>query len=206
MKAAIQNPSAFKAAYPNKPVQIFALNASPRRDGNTAWAARQILEGAKAQGAGARVYHSSRLDIKPCRGCFGCKKGDRGCIVKDDMQGLYKPILQADALVLATPVYMGQVSAQLKLFIDRLFPIFSPRFSPYFKEDTRKKLLLVFTQGNPDRDKFSAYYDYTKRMFELLEFDTLPVQIIGNARSEPAWEQQGLGDHLKSIGASLFSQ
>jgi multimeric flavodoxin WrbA len=72
---------------------------------------------------------------------FGCHKGDgdRGCVINDDMQILYDGIEHADALVLGSPIYMGQISALAKIFTDRLFAQISPRFSPHFKEGTAKK-------------------------------------------------------------------
>lgn len=115
-------------------MKIIGFIASPRKEGNTAWIINKILEGAKEQGAETLTWYFSDLDIKPCQSCYGCKKGDQGCIIDDDMQKLYGAIEHADALVLGSPVYMGQMSAQAKIFTDRLFAQFSPRFSPYFKK------------------------------------------------------------------------
>jgi multimeric flavodoxin WrbA len=120
-------------------MKIIGFTASPRKKGNTAWAVSKILEGAEEQGAETQSWHFSDLDIKPCHSCFGCKNGDKGCVINDDMQKLYSAILAADALVLGSPVYMGQMSAQAKIFTDRLYAYFSPRFSPYFKKIPQKK-------------------------------------------------------------------
>jgi multimeric flavodoxin WrbA len=122
-------------------MKIMGFIASPRNEGNTAWTVNKILDGAKEQGAETRTWYFSDLDIKPCRGCLGCHKGgqDRGCVINDDMQQLYVALEQADVLVLGSPVYMGQMSAQAKIFIDRLFAQISPRFSPHFKEKAVKK-------------------------------------------------------------------
>jgi len=132
------------------------------------------------------------------------KDADGGCVINDDMQELYKAIESADAMVLGSPVYMGQMSAQAKTFIDRLFAQISPRFSPYYKEKAVKKgLLLVFTQGNPDPGKFQTYYDYTENMFRLLEFDVKDVVVVSGTRSEAASEKKELHTTLKDAGSSL---
>jgi multimeric flavodoxin WrbA len=122
-------------------IKIIGFSASPRKQGNTAWIVDKILEGAKEQGAETRSWYFSELDIKPCRGCLGCHKGDgdRGCVINDDMQILYDGIEHADALVLGSPIYMGQMSALAKIFTDRLFAQISPRFSPHLKEGTAQK-------------------------------------------------------------------
>jgi multimeric flavodoxin WrbA len=188
-------------------MKIIGFTASPRKEGNTAWTINKILEGARERGAETQSWYFSDLDIKPCRGCNGCKKGDRGCILNDDMQKLYDAITQADALVLGSPVYMGQMSAQAKIFTDRLYALFSPRFSPYFKEGQAKKsLTLVFTQGNPDSSKFQVYFDYTKSMFQMLEFDVQGVQVIAGMRNEPAHERKELHAAMKDIGSLLVSE
>ncbi len=184
-------------------MKIIGFIASPRKEGNTAWIVNKILEGAKEQGAETQSWYFSDLDIKPCKGCLGCIQGDR-CVINDDMQKLYDALAQADALVLGSPIYMGQMSAQAKIFTDRLFAQITPRFSPQFKEENAgKKLVLAFTQGNPDSGMFQTYYDYTKHMFQLLEFDVKDVVVVTGTRSESASERKELHTVLKDIGSSL---
>lgn len=187
-------------------MNIIGYIASPRKAGDTAWAVSKILEGAKEQGAQTQSFHSGELDISPCKGCLGCVKSDR-CVINDDMQKLYDVLEKADALVLGAPVYMGQMNAQAKIFTDRLFAQITPRFSPRFKEENAgKKLILVFTQGNPDPDKFKVYFDYTKDMFALLEFDVKELHVIVGTRNSPASEREDLLPVLKEAGSLLAKE
>ena len=189
-------------------MKIIGIIASPRKEGNTAWTVNKILEGAKEKGAETRAWYFSDLDIKPCIGCLCCHdEGNHGCIIRDDLQELYSAIEDADALVLGSPVYMGQMSGQAKIFTDRLFAQISPRFSPYYKEKVvKKKLLLVFTQGNPDPGMFQVYFDYTKKVFQLLEFDVKDVVVVAGMRNEPAHERKGLDTVMKETGSSLVPE
>ena len=114
-------------------MKIMGFIASPHKEGNTAWIVNKILEGAKEQDAETQAWYFCDLDIKPCRGCLGCHKGEGGCVINDDMQKIYDAFEHADAIVFGSPIYMGQMSAQAKIFTDRLFAQISPRFSPYFK-------------------------------------------------------------------------
>jgi hypothetical protein len=99
------------------------------------------------------------------------------------------------------------MSAQAKIFTDRLFAQITPRFSPRFREENAgKKLVLAFSQGNPDSGRFQTYYDYTKNMFQLLEFDVKDVVVITGTRSEPASEKKELRAAMKNVGASLVSE
>jgi multimeric flavodoxin WrbA len=185
-------------------MKIIGFSGSTRKNGNTSWAVEQILNGAKQTGAEATLFSSSDLDIKPCRGCYGCKNGDNGCVIKDDMQKVYAELKDADAVIFASPVYMGQMTGQAKVFMDRLFPTNSPRFSPYYKEQgKKKKMLLVFTQGNPDKTKFQTYFDYTKKLFEMLEYDVKDTVIIAGTRSAEAKDMDGLSESLTNIGLEL---
>ena len=185
-------------------MNIIGIIASQRKEGNTAFIVNQILEGAKEQGAETEAFSFSNLDIKPCRGCNGCKQSDRGCVINDDMQKIYDALKQADTIVLGLPIYMGQMSAQGKIFTDRLYARFSPRFSPFFKENAvKQKLILSFNQGNPEADLFKPYIDCTKQMFEVLEFDVKAVPVITGMRNGPACEREDLRTSLKDFGSAL---
>ena len=187
-------------------MKIVGFIGSPRKEGNTAWIVNKILEGAKEQGAETESWCSGELDIKPCKGCLGCVQSDR-CVIRDDMQKIYNSLEEADAVVLGSPIYMGQMSAQTKILTDRLFAQITPRFSPRFKEkNAGKKLILVFTQGNPDPDMFRVYIDYTKNMFKLLEFDVKDVCVVAGLRTESAHERKDLHIAMRDVGASLVSE
>jgi multimeric flavodoxin WrbA len=188
-------------------MNIIGIIASPRKAGNTSWIVNKILEGAKEGGAETQSWYFSDLDINPCRGCWGCHKGEQGCVIKDDMQKMNDAIDHSHAIVFGSPIYMMQMSAQAKIFIDRLFSRFSPRYSPYFKKENAadKKLILTFNQGNPDPGLFQPYIDYTKRMFELLEFNVEEVPVVTGMRNGPACERVELHRLMKDIGLSLVS-
>ncbi|WP_278382158.1 flavodoxin family protein [Clostridium tyrobutyricum] len=185
-------------------MNIIGIIASQRKEGNTSFIVNKILEGAKEKDAETQVFSFSNLDIKPCHGCWACHKSDRGCVINDDMQKIYDALEHTDAIVLGLPIYMGQMSAQGKIFTDRLFARFSPRFSPFFKENAMKqKLILSFNQGNPDASLFKPYIDYTKHMFEVLEFDVKEVPIVTGLRNGPAHERKDLCRSLKDFGSAL---
>lgn len=95
------------------------------------------------------------------------------------MNTILEDILSADAVVLASPVYMWQMSAQAKLFTDRLMPLLKPDYSSLLRE---QKLLTLYTQGQPDLTKFEPYFTYVNNMFSFLGFETLPPLVMGGVR------------------------
>ncbi|MFZ2456879.1 MAG: flavodoxin family protein [Candidatus Altiarchaeia archaeon] len=141
---------------------------SPRKGGSTEILVNEILAGASEKGAQIAVYNVTELNIKGCKACYSCR--DRiGCILKDDMQKLYEEINKASAVVFGSPIYMWQMSGQMKLFIDRLLPFQNPG-SP-LKKGKRKDLILAFTQGQTDSALFMPYYESTGEMLEVLGFN-----------------------------------
>jgi multimeric flavodoxin WrbA len=103
--------------------KILIINGSPRRKGNSAVLAEQLAEGARAEGAEVETVLLQDLDIAPCDGCDACRRSGGVCHIDDDMQALYPKVREADALVLAGPVYFFTVTAQTKLFMDRCYSI-----------------------------------------------------------------------------------
>lgn len=98
---------------------------SPRRNGNTHVLVSRILDGARRHGTEAELVLLGDLAIRQCDGCHVCWKTGK-CAKNDDMQGLYPRLIEADAVVLGTPVYWYGPTAIMKAFIDRLVFFNSP--------------------------------------------------------------------------------
>src|SRR4030042_1391362 len=104
--------------------RVLILAASPRNNGNSTILALKVAEGVKAAGGEADVVPLGKLKIAPCNACDACRaKPEAGCIVKDDMTPLYQKVRDAQGVIFATPVYWFNVSAQMKLFIDRTYAV-----------------------------------------------------------------------------------
>lgn len=134
--------------------KIVAFIGSPRKVGNTAALVGEILRGAKAAGAEAKIFDLYAMNFKPCQGCFTCRQ-ITACSQKDDMETAYDAIKNADAVVIGSPVYMHQVTGQTKNFFDRLFPFVDAQFQPRFGV---KNTVMVYAQGNPDPGTFAAAF------------------------------------------------
>ncbi len=100
-------------------MKISSLLASPHGlKGNTAGLLRHVLDGAQAEGARTETIVLKGDTILPCLGCDTCHKKGR-CARKDDFEPVKEKIMESDGLVLASPNYIFNVSAQLKAFMDR---------------------------------------------------------------------------------------
>ena len=132
-----------------KRILIFA--ASPRINGNSTILASKAAEGVKAGGGEPEVVSISHLKIAPCNACDSCiSKPEAGCVIKDDMQPLYQKIRNAQGIIFATPVYWFNMSAQMKLLIDRTYALQSKSYIAF----TGKDIGVILTYG--DEDVFSS--------------------------------------------------
>lgn len=131
----------------NQERTVLAFMGSPRKNGNSSTLAGQILKGVEEQGVTTDAIHLQDLSIGPCRACYACqKKGGSRCALDDDMQSLYPRLISSEAWVLASPVYWFTMTAQMKLFMDRLFGLVAYGPEPF----RRKKIAIAMTYGDSD--------------------------------------------------------
>jgi len=91
---------------------------SPRVGGNTDLLLNEALKGAEGQGAETEKVVVDRLRIAPCREYYGCLK-DGKCVIRDEMDIIYSKLLEADGIILASPMFFYGLTAQVKALIDR---------------------------------------------------------------------------------------
>ena len=182
-------------------MQVIGFSGSPRKDANTDRLVRQVLAGAGAEGAETQFFRIADLSIKGCISCYYCRAHDT-CAMKDDMQDIYKALHAADAVVVGSPVYMGQMSGQTKIFVDRLLPLLNADFTTRLKK--QPALVLAFTQGQPDTASFMPYIENTQQFFGFLGFSPKAVLVAGGTREkDDVTKQKDVMDRAAATGASL---
>ena len=99
-------------------MKIIAIMGSPRKGGNTDLLLDAFLKGVKNGGGEFEKISISDFEISPCRECLTCEEsGD--CVILDDMQPVYRTLLESDRIVIAAPNFFYGFPAQLKALIDR---------------------------------------------------------------------------------------
>jgi multimeric flavodoxin WrbA len=100
-------------------MKIVVISGSPRGEkSQTRLLAEKLLSAAGSAGAQTELFDLGKARITFCRACEVCHTGPE-CVLPDDVKGILATILGADGIVLATPVYLNQVTAQLKALLDR---------------------------------------------------------------------------------------
>lgn len=99
--------------------KVLILSGSPRKGGNSDILCDEFMKGAKEAGNAAEKIRVSEKKIAPCLGCYYCSSHGGECVRKDDMAEVLQKMIDADVLVLSSPVYFYSIDAQLKAVIDR---------------------------------------------------------------------------------------
>ena len=143
-------------------VKIVAFMGSPRKNGNVDIILNEIIKGANENNAKIKKYYLNDMNIKGCQGCLYCRK-NYSCAFKDDMSQVYEDIKDADYVIIGSPVYICQVSAQTKLLLDRFYPLTTIDKGKHTPRFGNKKLIMVYTQAAPFTMFFKKYFKYTAK-------------------------------------------
>ena len=151
-------------------MKIVSLLGSPRKKGNSAILAGVVTEALSKKGNEVVTHSLNNLSFKGCQACGGCKSKSEICVLKDDLTPVLNDIHEADVVVMATPVYWGEISSQMKGFIDRTYSFLTPGFMTEQKKHrlpAGKKLVFIQTQG-AGSEMYNDIFPRYNRFFEQL--------------------------------------
>ena len=100
-------------------MKAIGIVGSPRKNGNTEILTRHTLKAIAEEDLDTELIRLAGRDIRPCDACMACRKGKEWCPIDDDLLPIYTKMKEADAVILASPVYFGSATAQLKALMDR---------------------------------------------------------------------------------------
>ena len=106
---------------------LLGIMGSPRIKGNTDLLLDEALKGAQSQGAEIEKIIVDKLKIAPCREYYGCLK-DGNCVIRDDMDDIYPKLLEADGVIVASPMFFYGLTSQLKALIDRCQALWARKY------------------------------------------------------------------------------
>jgi len=163
-------------------MKITCLLASPRKNGNSSTLAKHFCNTAEQLGAEITTFALNELKYRGCQACMACKTKLDRCVLEDDLTQVLQTVSDTDLLVMASPVYFGEVSSQLKGFIDRTFSYLVPDYLTNPKRSRLgpgKTLAFVLTQGNPDEKSFADIFPRYESFFNWQGFDSHLIRAVG---------------------------
>lgn len=132
--------------------KIVFIQGSPRKKGNTRAIAKVAIEAAKESGADVTEIDVTTLSFKEpgCISCYKCQKSDEyKCALNDEVAEKVAALPEYDVIVLATPLYWWSYTAQLKIFIDRMYSLMKLSGGEHKSAIAGKKVGLLATAGGP---------------------------------------------------------
>ena len=100
-------------------MKVLAINGSARKDGNTAILIHTVFEHLIKEGIETEIIQLSGKIIEPCKACWACG-GRKNCVHKKDLfHEIFEKMINADGIILGSPVYTANISANMQAFLER---------------------------------------------------------------------------------------
>ena len=168
--------------------KVLILSASPRKGGNSDTLCNQLMEGAQQAGHQVEKIFLKEKKINYCTGCGACYNRGNGSSQKDDMENMLNKMIDADIIVMATPVYFYTMNGQMKTFIDRT--------CSRYTEINNKEFYFIVTAADDDKALMTRTIEEFRGFLYCLEGATEKGIIygtgawqIGDIKNKPVMEE-----------------
>ena len=186
-------------------MKILAINGSPRKNSNTATLLKKALEGAAAQGAETELIHLYDLNFKGCISCFACKLKDGKsygkCAYQDGLTPVLEKIEEADALILGSPIYLGNVTGEMRSFFERAIYPYAV-YDESYTSLVKKKIPIGFIYTMNSDAKAKSTWNYVPILKSTEEFF---ARVFGSAEAMYATDTYQFDDYSKYV-ATRFNE
>lgn len=185
-------------------MKVIGILGSARDEGSTCHLMKEMMKNPEEKGAETKIYNLAKMNIGACFGCESCRKKG-SCVRKDDMHILYEELKTADAIVIGTPIYMGEMTGQLKTFIDRCFALKDAERNSLLP--TGKKLAIIITQGAPMPDHYSKTPERIEYIFQgygCIPIGTVTAVSVHN--KEELLQNADILEKAAELGKQLIQQ
>jgi multimeric flavodoxin WrbA len=180
-------------------MKAIAINGSPRTKWNTATLLEKALEGAASEGAETEIIRLYELNFKGCISCFACKLKDGKsygeCAMNDELTPVLKKLKDADAVILGSPIYLGNSTGEMRSFMERyIFPflVYSENLRSLYPKNT--PIGYIYTTGAKEEnfDVFGLH-----KVIELNE--GVATRIFGYSESLYSTDTYQFDDYSKYV-------
>jgi multimeric flavodoxin WrbA len=184
-------------------MNVVAVNGGPRKDWATGTLLKSALEGAESVGARTKVIDLYDLSYQGCTSCFSCKKKGNTCeglcAMRDELRDVLTEALASDVLLLGSPIYFGDVTGEMRSFLERLlFP--STSYDEFGKSTFARQVSSgwIFTMNCPEEFVQTVHYDI------LMEHHARLMGILkGSTEVLTSHENYQFADYSK-VNAAIF--
>jgi multimeric flavodoxin WrbA len=153
-------------------MKIVVLLGSPRKKGNSETLAQAVVGPIEQDGGTVEYIRLNDLSLRPCQGCGGCDKTG-SCVIKDDMSDIYSAVDDADRILLVSPVYFYGLSAQCKIFGDRMQARWARRYllKDRFRQGEGRKGYLISSAATKGPKIFECSILTARYIFDAMDVE-----------------------------------
>jgi len=153
-------------------MNILAINGSPKRNGTCSTILNALVDRLSAPHNKITQYNLNSLNIHGCQECFYCrnKKTDI-CAYKDDISEILEMAKKTDIMIISTPVFYSDISAQLKCFIDRTWSYYGITGTSANHLKRNRTLVFILSYGYNNSGIYDQLYEKYKVYFNMFGFD-----------------------------------
>jgi multimeric flavodoxin WrbA len=191
-------------------MKVIAFNGSPRKQGNTATLLNKALEGAASLGAATKLIHLYDFNYKGCVSCFACKLKDGKsygkCAYKDDLTPILENIIDADALIFGSPIYLGATTGEMRSFLERLlFPylVYDENHSTLFKKKIQTGFIYTLGMSENRLRKMGYEINNLGQDYQFKVTELLIQRILGAYESLFVTDTHQFDDYSKYIATAF---
>ena len=153
-------------------MKIVSINGSPRKDGACSSVTSSLMKRFENEGHEIHSVHLNSLHIHGCQECFSCRNNKSDCcIIKDDLTEILELVKTADLLILSTPVFFADISAQLKCFIDRTWSYYGRTGFSADHLPRNRSFVFIQSYGYTDASIYNSLFEKYKVYFQMFGFD-----------------------------------
>ena len=178
-----------------KKMKILVITGSPRKNGNSNTLADSFIKGAQEAGHSVVRFDSAFKKVHPCIACNKCGMNGE-CVFKDDFEFIRDNIVDADAIVFATPMYYFGISAQIKAVIDRFYAINGQIHVP-------KKAVLIMTYADTSAKEAQPIISHYETLLNYLGWSDAGRVIASGVWTEGSVNQTQYPKQAYELGKKL---
>jgi len=187
-------------------MKVVCLLGSPREKGNSELLVDEVVAPLRERGAEVTTHRLNSLKYRGCQACMACKTSSEACVLKDDLTPVLADVRAADVVVFASPVYYGDVTGQMKCFVDRSFEFLVPEFINTDKPSRLapgKRSVIVLTQAAAE-EQFADVFGRYKGFLEFYGFREVHQGRACGAYAKGAVAENGKAlQRARTVGEAL---
>lgn len=177
-------------------MNILVITGSPHKKGSSALLANNFISGATEAGHTIFRFDTIFHVTQPCLACNYCRRNAGKCIQEDDMELIWEKLINADMIVLVTPIYYFGMSAQLKKVIDRFYAI-----NETLRKKTKKSILLATCAD--DEKAFEPLIAHYKALCNYLHWESCGEVLAHSCGTREQIENTNYPEQAYTLGKHL---